>query len=140
MSDAGSSTEGYEVYSKQSKHIERASLPMQSVAAAFHSWRQEVPYSKAKRAMLSAALSAMTKRAQRAAWNAWRWHMEEAGRRKERLQEAVARMQSSLVARVRHLRMQQSAKGILRDIFIHLEASGQALNALLPYICYPVLL
>ena len=113
---------------------------MQSVAAAFHSWQQEVPYSKAKRAILSAALSAMTKRAQHAAWNAWRRQLHEAGRRKERLQQAVARMQSSLVARVRHLKMQQSAKCILRESFILLEDSGQALMLFLPYICYPVLL
>ena len=113
---------------------------MQSVAASFHSWRQEVPYSKAKRAMLSAALSAMTKRAQRAAWNAWRWHMEEARRKNERLQQAVARIQSSLLARVRHLRMQQGAECISGETSILLEASGQALHAFLPCICCPVLL
>ena len=51
--------------------------------------------------MLSAALTAMTKRGQRASWNAWRDVTGQRTRRRALLQQALTRMQSSHVAQVR---------------------------------------
>ncbi len=55
--------------------------------------------------MLSAALSAMTKRIQHATWNAWRDQMDQRTRKHDLLQRAVSRLQSSLLARVSPIRM-----------------------------------
>ena len=74
---------------------------MQSIAAGFRAWRLHVPYSRGKRDMLSAALTAMTKRGQRASWNAWRDVTGQRARRRALLQQALTRMQGSRVARVR---------------------------------------
>lgn len=50
--------------------------------------------------MLSVALFAMTKRGQRVAWNAWRGATGQRSRTRKLLQQALARMQGSLAARV----------------------------------------
>ena len=73
---------------------------LQSMAAGFHAWRVHAPYSREKRNMLSVALSAVTKRGQRAAWQAWHEMTGQRIRTRKLLQQALARMQGSLAARV----------------------------------------
>ena len=73
---------------------------LQTIVANFNSWRQLSNHKAAMRRKLSKGLSALSKHAQRVAWNAWHDHIKDCIGKREVIRHIVAHFRDTSLAKV----------------------------------------